>query len=547
MILLAASIGTVAAIVNPPRAKQLVQQGAAILGLEIPFQSAESVEESSDEDRLSQFLAEYPFADRHQDSVSTTSVPTVAIPGPSPPPIPQAYPVPISEPVAPAYARSWDEPHWNGADPIPVSPAEEYGFGRGDTSGSPQTFQEPLPVYQQSVYAPPPPPPVQTEIFPVVYEVPHFEQTSYIPSPPLPSPPTTMPAPPESQVEDVPVLGTELAARVGTQFILMGDILPKLRRMALQMIAENIKRMSEEERAKATPQEIEGAINTFIARSYTEALQEQIIFALVYSDYEFSQDRASKNMFNERLGEEFDRTEVPDMMKEFNVGNIAALKEYLQKQLGSSYEKEKRLWIREQIVKQWIGMSVQKATGECTYDEMMDFYQANKTMFTSVARARWQEMVVLLSQHNTEQEAWDKIRWMGNQTAGGAPFEEIAKANSDGFTAVNGGVWDWITKGSLSSAELEQAVFSQPIGQLSPAVIVSDKGLHIIRVLERQETKVVPFEEAQGTIREKIKNQRAQRYQEEYLTDLRRRFPPLIVKDHIDCNVSTKVPEQSRR
>jgi hypothetical protein len=252
-------------------------------------------------------------------------------------------------------------------------------------------------------------------------------------------------------------------------------------------------------------------------------------------------------MFHEKLGEEFDRTEVPEMMKEFNVGNLAALKNYLQKQLGSSYEKEKRQWIREQIVKQWISMSVQKATGECTYDEMMDFYQKNKATFTSTARARWQEMVVLFSQHNTEQEAWNKIRWMGNKTAEGAPFEEIAKVNSDGFTASNGGVWDWVTKGSLNSAELEQAIFTQPIGALSPAVIVSDKGLHIIRVLERQEEKVMPFVEAQGTIREKIKNQRTQRYQDEYLTDLRRRFPPLIVKDSIDFNVSTKVSEQTRR
>jgi hypothetical protein len=308
------------------------------------------------------------------------------------------------------------------------------------------------------------------------------------------------------------------------------------------MVTENLKRMSEEERtAEATPQNIDMIINTLVSRNYPEAVQEQIIFALVFNDYDFSTDRAAKSMYYEKLGEEFDRTEVPEMMKEFNVGNLAALKDYLQKQLGSSYEKEKRQWIREQIVKQWISMSVQKATGECTYDEMMDYYQANKAMFTSTARARWQEMVVLLSQHNTEQEAWNKIRWMGNQTAGGAPFEEIAKANSDGFTATNGGVWDWVAKGSLSSAELEQAIFSLPIGQLSPAVIVSDKGLHIIRVLERQDENVVPFEKAQGTIRERIKNQRAQRYQDEDLTDLRRRFPTAIVKDHIDFNVNMKV------
>jgi parvulin-like peptidyl-prolyl isomerase len=73
---------------------------------------------------------------------------------------------------------------------------------------------------------------------------------------------------------------------------------------------------------------------------------------------------------------------------------------------------------------------------------------------------------------------------------------------------------------------------------LSPAIIESGKGLHIVRVLERQESKVVPFIEAQFTIREKIRNQRAQRYQDEYFSELRRRFPTMIIKERIDFNVN---------
>jgi hypothetical protein len=309
----------------------------------------------------------------------------------------------------------------------------------------------------------------------------------------------------------------------------MGDILPRLRREAQRIINENIKNMPEEEKAKVTPQEIEQFTKMFIERNYPGALQEQISFALVYNDYDMARDNASKNMFNERLGDEFERVEIPEMMKEFGIDNRAALGRYLEEKFGSSLEKEKRLWIQGQIVRQWMSMSVQQATLECTHDEMIDFYEKNRSMFTSAAKVRWQEMVVLLSKHHTEQEAWTKIQWMGNQVANGAPFAEITKVNSDGYTASEGGVWDWTTRGSLTSAELEQAVFTQPIGQLSPAIIRSDRGLHIVKVLERQEAKVVPFVEAQVTIREKIKNQRTQRYQDEYLTDLRRRIPVVIM------------------
>jgi hypothetical protein len=275
-------------------------------------------------------------------------------------------------------------------------------------------------------------------------------------------------------------------------------------------------------------------------------LQEQILVALVYNDYSLAKSKAERDFLNERLGEDFERTEVPELMKEFGVSDMVALKKYLKDQLGSSLEREKGLWIQEKIAQQWVGMSVQRASGECTHDEMLEYYEKNLSMFTSQAKTRWQEMVVLFSKHNSEQEAMNKIGWMGNQAANGAPFEEIAKNNSDGFTASKGGVWDWTAKGSLSSAELEQAIFSQPVGALSPAVIRTDKGLHIVKVLEREDSKITPFVEAQVVIRDRIRNQRSQRYQEEYFTELRRRFPTVVIRDQINFDVNAKTSSTVR-
>jgi hypothetical protein len=342
--------------------------------------------------------------------------------------------------------------------------------------------------------------------------------------------------PPSPQVEFVPVLGTEMVARVGTEVILMGDVLPKLRRIAWRVISEKIDQMSEVERATVTQQEIEQFLNMFVERNYPDMLRAQIELALVFNDYYISQDRAMQNHFNTRLSEEFDRSEIPDMLEEFNVENVAALRKYLEENLGSSLEKELRLWVREQIAREWVKMSMGQATRDPTHEEMREFYDRNQAMFTSAAQARWQEMVVLRSNHHTEKEAWDKIVWMGNQVATGASFEEIARLNSDGFTASNGGVWDWVTKGSLTSPELEQAIFAQPIGNLSPQIIQSARGLHIIRVLEREESQVVPFVEAQVTIRENIRRQRIQQRETEYIADLRRRFPTHVVRDRIDFN-----------
>ena len=548
-ILLAAGLGTVVAIVNPA----LVQQGATLIGLELPQKSSKDTETTSSEDQLAQFLSQYPLANNRENTgLPAANVPMVVVPDPASPPMPPFYaapaspfpmPPPSADSAAPAYAQSWDNPvnpRWDGeaATPIYTPPAVEYQPPPTmDWSGPAQPLQEPTPAPQRSVYDIS----GREEVFPAVSEVPGFARTNAPPQPPQPpfqpvqTPSATLQTP-AVLIEAVPVLGTEMVARVGTQVILMGDILPRLRRIALSIIDENIKEMPPEEREKITPQEIERITNVIVSQNYPALLQEQITFTLAYCDYISTNDRTSQNMFIEKMGEEFDRNVIPELEKEFHVENVAALKRFLEDRLGSSLEKERRLWIREEIVKQWVGMSMQRATGDPTTDEMADFYERNKATFTSSARARWQEMIVLLSQQDAEQAAWDKIRWMGNQVAGGAPFEEIAKAHSEGFTASEGGVWDWTGKGSLASAELEQAIFTQPIGLLSPAIIKSDKGFHIIRVLERQEEKVVPFIEAQGEIRKRMKNQRQQQYQEEYFTELRRRFPTIVVKDRIDFN-----------
>jgi len=566
--LLVASIGTVAAITNP----SLVQQGAVLIGLENPQNSDTSTDSASGEDQLSKFLAQYPSAKNKNDDVlpvmdAPKNVTSEFAPPPIPPfPVP-ATPQPFTEPFTPAYTNSWDAPTWDGPTAVPIQPESiqltpietepnhlppvaESSFVP-DWSGPSQPVQALAPVPQQSIYTVAP----AGDGLPVANNNSDFMQTSYVAPvmPPLPQQQTLQQQfyqqqtpfqqvqhyqPPNVQIEEVPVHGTEMVARVGTQVILMGDILPKLRRVAMQTIAENIKKMSDEERAKISPKEIEEFINMFAAEYYPQFLDEQILFALVYSDYDAVQGVAEKNHINEKMAEEFHRMEVPEMMKELNVENIAALRIYLEQNLGSSLEKERRLWIREQIARQWIGNSIQRVTGDATTSEMFEFYEKNQAAFTSPARARWQELVVLFSKHPTEQEAMSKIVWMGNQATRGVSFEEIARVDSDGFTASDGGVWDWTTKGSLTSSALEQAVFSQPIGQLSPAVIKSDRGFHIVKVLEREETRVEPFVEAQAKIRERIREQRGQRSQQEYFTELRRRFPTVIVKNRIDFNVS---------
>ncbi|MDR3199552.1 MAG: peptidylprolyl isomerase [Planctomycetaceae bacterium] len=342
---------------------------------------------------------------------------------------------------------------------------------------------------------------------------------------------------PSVMVEEVPCYGTETVARVGTQVILMCDLLPQLRRAALQVLNENLKRASDEERAQVSEQDKENFINMFVENQYPAFLQEQIIVALVFNDYLLAKSREEREMLDKRFGEEFDQHEIPVLIKEFGVRNNIDLKQYLKDKLGSSLDRERMLWIRSKIAQQWILFNMQDASGECTHDEMMEFYTKHKDQFTSELRVQWQELFAAFSNHPTEEAARNKVAWMGNQVVAGYSFEEIAKVNSEGFTASKGGFWDWTKTGSLTSPELEQAVFSLPVNKMS-SVIRSDKGFHIIRVVKREEAETVPFIEAQVTIRERIKTERRQKLQSDYFAELKKRYPARILRERIDFNLN---------
>ena len=349
---------------------------------------------------------------------------------------------------------------------------------------------------------------------------------------------------PSVVVEEVPCYGTEMVARVGTRVILMCDILTQLRRHANRIVAEQMKNIPLEQREQIPETEKEEFVRQIITSNYPALLQEQIMLMLVYNDFVAARKKEDIESLEKKMGEDFDQNDVPRMMKEFNAKNIGELKQYLQTQLGSSLEQERRLNIQAKIAQQWMMFSIKDAEGECTYDEMMEYYTKNHAEFERQAKVRWMELFALIDQPGDEKKAWDKIAWMGNQVAAGTPFEKIAGEHSDGFTASKGGLWDWTQPGSLTSEEIEQAIFTMPPNRLSP-VIKGPKGYHIVMVVEREEASVIPLLDAQVTIREKIKMQRRQRYHDEYFAELKRKYPTIVLRETIDFNPNHRVATEN--
>ena len=121
-------------------------------------------------------------------------------------------------------------------------------------------------------------------------------------------------------------------------------------------------------------------------------------------------------------------------------------------------------------------------------------------------------------------EAKKQVAELANQIVYGANLAAIAKKSSQGFRAADGGQHDWTSKGALVLKELDEAIFSLPVGELSDVIETSD-GFHVIRVLERTESTHKPFLEAQVDIKKQLLEERRNLAFKKHLEKLRDQIP----------------------
>ena len=99
-------------------------------------------------------------------------------------------------------------------------------------------------------------------------------------------------------------------------------------------------------------------------------------------------------------------------------------------------------------------------------------------------------------------------------------FGEVAREVSDASSSTQGGKIGPFQKGDLVKV-LEDPAFSLPIGVISD-ILVSEHGLHIIKVESRTEDGMTPFEEIKGELRTRLEDEKYSKALEEFLNKARR-------------------------
>ena len=138
--------------------------------------------------------------------------------------------------------------------------------------------------------------------------------------------------------------------------------------------------------------------------------------------------------------------------------------------------------------------------------ELQVLYRASIDKFQVPERVKVRH-ILIKSDASNDKEMKAKIDDIEKQLKAGGDFAEIAKKQSqDTGSAVKGGDLDWITRGQTVK-EFEAAAFSLPVKQISQPVKTT-YGYHILEVMEKEQPRTIPFEEAKASLIGQIRNRR---------------------------------------
>jgi peptidyl-prolyl cis-trans isomerase SurA len=186
-------------------------------------------------------------------------------------------------------------------------------------------------------------------------------------------------------------------------------------------------------------------------------------------------------------------------------------------------------------------------------DEIQKFYEGHKDQFSQTEQVRMSELLVSTQKPGadgktpaepddaTVQAAEAKAKDLLDQIRKGASFEDIAKKNSDGPTAAQGGDLGYFPRGQLAK-DLEDRTFGMKTGEVSDA-IRTKQGFVLLKVSEHTAAGIATLKEAEPKIQDALYYEKLQPALRTYLTKLREDAYIEIKPGYVDSGAS---PNQTK-
>ncbi len=229
---------------------------------------------------------------------------------------------------------------------------------------------------------------------------------------------------------------------------------------------------------------------------------------------------------------------LADLQRRAKISDPEKFHDFIREQSGMSYEdflsETKNQYLTREVIGQEVGKRI-----NFTDKEVADYYEAHKNEFMREEKVFLSE--ILISTQGKDPgavvAAENKAKQMAAEAARGQRFPDLARDNSDGVTAKDGGVLGGYKKGDLNK-QFEDAVWNLPKGGVTPPIKIAT-GFEIFKVDDHTKAGLLPLADAKPEIENALYGPKMEPKVREYLTELRKHAFLQIKPGFVDTGAAT--------
>lgn len=199
---------------------------------------------------------------------------------------------------------------------------------------------------------------------------------------------------------------------------------------------------------------------------------------------------------------------------------------------GLSFKSIQRMFERNAIMEMYVGNIIREERNKVGLAQIEQYYKAHaddKDLKVD-DRAKWQYLFVPYTRFATPDEARKYTDGLLARVKAGEDFAAVAEKYGGEVCKQMKGEGVGEKRGEINPPQLEPTVFQMAPGQTS-GVIQTDTGLHVVKVVEREQAGVKPFDDkTQALIRQKLMAQAKEKAQAKLIEELWRKTTVKIVE-----------------
>lgn len=219
------------------------------------------------------------------------------------------------------------------------------------------------------------------------------------------------------------------------------------------------------------------------------------------------------------------RMAIDNIKKENNLASDEELIRALQRE-GLDFEKWKKQ-MEEDFLKQNVIVSEVDRNIAIDDSEIVNYYKLHPDEFTEPIEYKL-KAIYLSSEGKSEEDVEAKKREINEKIAAEEKLADLASQYSEGPEKETQGDLGSFKEGELEKG-LEESVNKLEVGELTPWLNMRN-GWYLLKLEEKKESHLKPFEDARKEIEEKIFLGERQKKLDEFLKDLRKRSYIKILK-----------------